>query len=74
MIYQDGQAFKAENGDIRAQNVMDNLIYRREILVIGVFINPAARRSNLSLIRAIGATAPRIVRLSTTRLTTSTPA
>ena len=29
MIYQDGQAFKDEKGDIRAQNVMDNLIYRR---------------------------------------------
>ena len=41
MIYQDGQAFKDENGDIRAQNVMDNLIYRREIpVMIGVFINP----------------------------------
>lgn len=41
MIYQDGQAFKEEFGDIRAQNVMDNLIYRREIpVMIGVFINP----------------------------------
>jgi len=41
MIYQDGQAFKDENGEIRAQNVMDNLIYRREIpTMIGVFINP----------------------------------
>ena len=41
MVYQDGQAFKNENGDIRAQNVMDNLIYRREIpVMIGVFINP----------------------------------
>src|SRR5262249_22313605 len=41
MFYQDGHAFKAENGDIRAQNVMDNLIYRREIpVMIGVFINP----------------------------------
>src|SRR5271166_1901661 len=41
MIYQDGQAFKDENGDLRAQNVMDNLIYRREIpVMIGVFINP----------------------------------
>src|SRR6476660_257931 len=27
MIFQDGQAFKYEQGDIRAQNVMDNLIY-----------------------------------------------
>jgi len=41
MIYQDGQAFKDEKGDILAQNVMDNLIYRRELpVMIGVFINP----------------------------------
>jgi enterochelin esterase family protein len=41
MIFQDGQAFKDENGDVRAQNVMDNLIYRREIpVMVGVFINP----------------------------------
>jgi enterochelin esterase family protein len=41
MIFQDGQAMKAEDGDVRAQNVMDNLIYRREIpVMIGVFINP----------------------------------
>jgi hypothetical protein len=40
MVYQDGQAFKDEHGDLRAQNVMDNLIYRREIpVMIGVFIN-----------------------------------
>ena len=41
MIFQDGQAFKDPDGDLRAQNVMDNLIYRREIpVMIGVFINP----------------------------------
>lgn len=41
MVFQDGQAFKDEKGDMRAQNVMDNLIYRREIpVMIGVFINP----------------------------------
>ncbi|MDQ6678555.1 MAG: alpha/beta hydrolase-fold protein [Acidobacteriota bacterium] len=41
MIFNDGQAFKAADGDARAQNVMDNLIYRREIpVMIGVFINP----------------------------------
>ena len=41
MIYQDGQAFMDPNGEVRAQNVMDNLIYRREIpVMIGVFINP----------------------------------
>ena len=44
MIYQDGQAFMAPEGDIRAQVVMDNLIYRREIpTMIGVFINPGRR-------------------------------
>jgi enterochelin esterase-like enzyme len=44
MVYQDGQAFKDESGDIRAQNVMDNLIYRREIpVMIGIFINPGRR-------------------------------
>ncbi|OJW05820.1 MAG: esterase [Planctomycetales bacterium 71-10] len=44
MVFQDGQAFKAEDGDVRAQNVMDNLIYRREIpVMIGVFINPGRR-------------------------------
>lgn len=41
MIFQDGQAFKHEQGQLRAQNVMDNLIHRREIpVMIGVFINP----------------------------------
>lgn len=41
MVLQDGQAFKQENGGVRAQNVMDNLIYRREIpVMLGVFINP----------------------------------
>jgi enterochelin esterase family protein len=41
MVFQDGQAFKDERADMRAQNVMDNLIYRREIpVMIGVFINP----------------------------------
>ena len=44
MVYQDGQAFKDEKGDMRAQNVMDNLIYRREIpVMIGVFINPGRK-------------------------------
>src|SRR5438477_9571710 len=41
MIYQDGQAFKDEKGDMHAHHVMDNLIYRHEIpVMIGVFINP----------------------------------
>lgn len=44
MVFNDGQAFKNEQGDIRAQNVIDNLIYRREIpVMIAVFINPGRR-------------------------------
>lgn len=44
MIYNDGQAFLNPEGDVRAQVVMDNLIYRREIpAMIGVFINPGRR-------------------------------
>src|SRR5574338_1446793 len=44
MIFNDGQAYMAPEGDLRAQNVMDNLIYRREIpVMIGVFINPGRR-------------------------------
>jgi enterochelin esterase-like enzyme len=44
MVYQDGQAFMDPKGDMRAQNVMDNLIYRREIpVMIGVFINPGRK-------------------------------
>jgi enterochelin esterase-like enzyme len=41
MIFQDGQAFMHAEGSLRAQNVMDNLIHRREIpVMIAVFINP----------------------------------
>src|SRR4030095_7865680 len=41
MIFNDGQAFKNMDGDLRAPNVLDNLIYRREIpVMIAVFINP----------------------------------
>jgi enterochelin esterase family protein len=41
MIFNDGQAFKDPDGDVRAQNVLDNLIYRREIpVMLAVFINP----------------------------------
>jgi enterochelin esterase-like enzyme len=41
IVFNDGQAFKNPDGDMRAQNVMDNLIYRREIpVMLGVFINP----------------------------------
>ncbi len=41
MIFNDGQAFLNAEGDIRARNVFDNLIFRREIpVMLGVFINP----------------------------------
>ncbi len=41
MIFQDGQAFIDMNGSARAPNVLDNLIYRRELpVMITVFINP----------------------------------
>jgi enterochelin esterase-like enzyme len=41
MIFNDGQAFKAMDGGLRAPNVLDNLIYRREIpVMLSVFINP----------------------------------
>jgi enterochelin esterase family protein len=44
IILNDGQAMMAEPGDVQAQNVFDNLIYRREIpVMIGVFINPGRR-------------------------------
>lgn len=44
MVFQDGHAFKNENGNMRAHNVMDNLIHRREIpVMLGVFINPGRR-------------------------------
>ena len=41
MIFNDGQAFKNMDGDLRAPNVLDNLIHRREIpVMVAVFINP----------------------------------
>jgi enterochelin esterase family protein len=41
MVFQDGHAFMNPEGDVRATNVIDNLIYRREIpVMITVFINP----------------------------------
>lgn len=44
MIFNDGHAMMDEPGDVQAQNVLDNLIYRREIpVMIGVFINPGRR-------------------------------
>jgi enterochelin esterase-like enzyme len=44
MVSNDGQAFKNPTGNIRAHNVLDNLIYRREIpVMVAVFINPGRR-------------------------------
>ncbi len=41
MIFNDGQAFKNDKGEARVQNVIDNLLYRREIpVMVTVFINP----------------------------------
>ena len=44
LIFNDGQAFMNPEGDLRAQNVLDNLIYRREIpVMLAVFINPGRK-------------------------------
>jgi len=44
MVFQDGHAFSNPNGDVRATNVVDNLIHRRELpVMILVFINPGRR-------------------------------
>jgi len=44
MVLNDGQAFKNMEGDVRAPNVLDNLIDRREIpVMLAVFINPGRR-------------------------------
>lgn len=44
MVFNDGPAMKAEPGDVQAQNVLDNLIFRREIpVMLGVFISPGRR-------------------------------
>jgi enterochelin esterase-like enzyme len=41
MVFQDGQAFKDRDAGVRAPNVLDNLIYRRELpVMLAVFINP----------------------------------
>jgi enterochelin esterase family protein len=41
MIFNDGQAFKNMEGDLRVPNVLDNLIWRRELpVMLAVFINP----------------------------------
>jgi enterochelin esterase family protein len=41
MVFNDGHAMIDPHGDLRIPNVLDNLIWRREIpIIIGVFINP----------------------------------
>jgi enterochelin esterase-like enzyme len=41
MVFNDGQAFKNMDGDLRTPNVLDNLIDRRELpVMLAVFINP----------------------------------
>ena len=41
MIFNDGQAYKNMEGDLRTPTVLDNLIDRREIpVMLSVFINP----------------------------------
>ena len=41
MVFQDGSAMIATNGDVRVPTVLDNLIWRREIpVLITVFISP----------------------------------
>jgi enterochelin esterase-like enzyme len=41
MIFNDGQAMIDMDGSVRAPNVLDNLIFRRELpVMIAVFINP----------------------------------
>jgi enterochelin esterase-like enzyme len=44
MVFNDGHAFSNPNVDVRATNVLDNLIHRRELpVMIAVFINPGRR-------------------------------
>ena len=75
MIYNDGQAFMNPDGDMRAQNVMDNLIFRRELpVMIGVFINPGRGPISRSPTRPSGATTPPTDQRSTIRSTTDTRA
>lgn len=44
LVFQDGQRAMNPNGVVRVQNVLDNLIHKREIPVtIGIFITPGHR-------------------------------
>ena len=76
MIFNDGQAFMNMDGDVRAPNVLDNLIYRREIPGDDRASSsiPAAGPISPSRRRRTGATATPTGRPNTTRSTTSTRA
>ncbi|MBM80339.1 MAG: esterase [Planctomycetaceae bacterium] len=48
MVFQDGHAYVAPNGQFRATTVMDNLIHKGEIPVtIGIFIDPGHKKEQL---------------------------
>jgi enterochelin esterase family protein len=72
MIFQDGQAFKDMDGMIRAPNVLDNLIDRREIpTMIAIFINPGRTPGQPEPTPSDWATARPTVRPNTTRSMTN---
>ena len=70
MIFNDGQAFMNPEGDMRAQNVMDNLIYRREIPGDDRRVHQSRPHvpSSPSRPAGLGRPRPRTVRPNTTRL------
>ena len=76
MVFQDGHAFLDPKGDVRATNVIDNLIYRREIpVMIAVFINPGRTPDQPEPPdQELGRPQHQPRPSSTTRSTTSTPA
>ena len=52
MVFQDGATYLKADGFYRAQNVMDNLIYRGDIpVMIGVFIDPGVHVADGKSIR-----------------------
>jgi enterochelin esterase family protein len=52
MVFNDGATYLKADGNYRAQNVLDNLIYRADIpLMIGAFIDPGMKVADGSSIR-----------------------
>lgn len=52
MVFNDGATYLKADGNYRAQNVLDNLIYRGDIpLMIGAFIDPAVNVADSRSIR-----------------------